>query len=149
MNLIKFACILLVFLFGTPSVAAAGDYDGSKKLLGSVVRIVEVTKFGINEDVDPDVVGLPNVFIIDFSAMMLLPTKESLIRRTSRIQHIEHIENKLILQGVEQGVDGINDGLGWSMAISKESGKIILSAAGDGAAYVVFGTCAPAADYER
>jgi len=148
-NLIKSACILLVFLFGTPFFAAAGDYDGSKKLLGSVVRIVEVTKFGIHENVDPDVVGLPNFFIIDFNAMMLLPTKESLIRRTSRIQHIEHIENKLILQGVEEGVDGVNDGLAWSMAISKESGKIILSAAGDGVAYVVFGTCAPAAHYER
>ena len=149
MNSIRLVLIILLFFSGVPFSAAADDYDGSKKLLGSVDRIVEVTKFGINEDVDPDVVGLPEFFIIDFQARMLLPTKESLIRRTSRIQHIEHIENKLILQGVEQGVDGINDGLGWSMAISKESGKIILSAAGDGVAYVVFGTCAPAPDYDR
>ena len=141
--------VLMLFFCGWPFSVIAGDYDGSRKLLGSVTRIVEVTKFGISEQVNPDVVGLPQFFIIDFKMMMLLPTKESLIRKTSRIRHIEHIENKLILQGVEQGVDGINDGLGWTMAISKDSGKIILSAAGDGVAYVVFGTCAPAADYER
>lgn len=140
--------ISLLIIIGTPLFTAAGDYDGSKKLLGSVTHIVEVTRFGIQEDVDPDVVGLPDFFIIDFNAMMLRPTKESLIRRTSRIRHIEHIENKLMLQGVEQGVDGVNDGLGWSMAISKDTGKIILSAAGDGVAYVVFGMCAPAPNYK-
>jgi len=148
-NCIRLAFILLLYLFGLPFTVAAGDYDGSKKLLGSVARIVEVTKFGINEDVDPGVVGLPEFFIIDFKAMTLRPTKESLIRKTSRIRYIEHIENKLMLQGVEQGVDGINDGLGWSMAISKDTGRIILSAAGDGVAYVVFGMCAPAPDYDR
>ena len=141
--------ILLLCLSGAPITAVAGDYDGSRKLLGSVTRVVEVTGFSINENVDPEVVGLPEFFIIDFKAMMLRPTKESLIRRTSRIQRIEHIENKLILQGVEQGVDGVNDGLGWSMAISKDTGKIILSAAGDGVAYVVFGTCMPASNYDR
>ena len=138
----RFFSLLMIIVYGLPPAVIAGDYDGSQNLWGSVTRIVEVTRFGIRDDVDPDVVGLPQFFIIDFKSMMLLPTKESLIRKTSRIRHMAHIENKLILQGVEQGVDGINDGLGWSMAISKESGKIVLSASGDGVAYVVFGTCA-------
>ena len=66
---------------------------------------------------------------------------DSVIRRTSRIERVEHIENKLILQGVEEGVENVDDGLAWSMAISKKTGKVVLSAAGDGVAYVVFGTC--------
>jgi hypothetical protein len=47
----------------------------------------------------------------------------------------------LILQGVEEGVEGVDDGLGWSMTISKETGKLVLAASGDRKAYVVFGAC--------
>jgi len=35
----------------------------------------------------------------------------------------------------------VDDGLAWSIAISKKTGKVVLSASGDGVAYVVFGTC--------
>ena len=31
----------------------------------------------------------------------------------------------------------VDDGLAWSMAISKKTGKVVLSASGDGVAYVV------------
>jgi len=48
------------------------------------------------------------------------------------------------LQGVEEGVENIDDGLAWSIAISKKTGKVVLSASGDGVAYVLFGTCTPA-----
>ena len=34
------------------------------------------------------------------------------------------------------------DGLAWSMAINEDTGKLVLSAAGDGFAMVVFGACA-------
>ncbi len=72
------------------------------------------------------------------------PSKDSLVRGTSQIKRVEHIENKLILQGVEEGVGNVDDGLAWSMAISKKSGIVVLSASGDGVAYVVFGTFTPA-----
>jgi len=78
---------------------------------------------------------------MDFQEKRVLPSKESMIRRISSIKHMEHIENKLILQGVEEGVENVEDGLAWSMAISKKTGKFVLSASGDGRAYVVFGTC--------
>ncbi len=69
---------------------------------------------------------------------------QALIRRTSQFKRVEHIENKLILQGVEEGVENVDDGLAWSIAINKKTGMVVLSASGDGVAYVVFGTCTPA-----
>ena len=63
-----------------------------------------------------------------------------MIRRTSKIKRVEHVENKLMLQGVEDGVENVDDGLAWSIAISKKTGKVILSASGDEVACVVFGT---------
>ena len=135
---------LLFCLFIIPLPTFAGDFDGSKPLSGSVSKIMEINPYRIKNDVDPDTVGLPKKFLIDFEEKKLRPSKDSLIRRTSEIKRVEQIENKLILQGVEEGVENVDDGLAWSMAISKKSGMVVLSASGDGVAYVVFGTCTPA-----
>lgn len=141
MNLIKPIFILPFFIMLFSSISFAGDIDGSKLLVGSVEKVLEITQFKVSEDVDPDIVGLPRKFFIDFENKRVIPSKESMVRRISTIKHVEHIENKLILQGVEEGVVNVEDGLAWSMAISKKTGKTVLSASGDGVAYVVFATC--------
>jgi len=133
--------MFLFCLFIIPFSAFAGDFDGSKPLSGSVDKILEIYPSRISNDADPDTVGLPQNFFIDFEKKIVRPSKDSLIRRTSKIKRVEHIENKLILQGVEDGVENVDDGLAWSIAISKKTGKVVLSASGDGVAYVVFGTC--------
>ena len=141
MALKKTVCIFLLLILLIPPISYSGDFDGSKLLVGSVEKVLEMTQFRVSDDVDPDIVGLPRKFFIDIEQKRMLPSKESMVRRISRVKHVEHIENKLILQGVEEGVEGVDDGLAWSIAINKRSGKVVLSASGDGVAYVVFGTC--------
>ena len=148
MVLIKSIFVFVFFLFITPFISLADDFDGSKRLSGSVDKILEINQFKISNNVDPDTVGLPRSFVIDFQEKTMRPTKDNLIRRISKIKHVEHIENKLILQGVEEGVENVEDGLAWSMAISKKTGKIVLSASGDGVAYVVFGTCSAVESFQ-
>jgi hypothetical protein len=46
-------------------------------------------------------------------------------------------------------VENVDDGLAWSITISKKTGKVVLSASGDGVAYVVFGTCIPGENYQK
>ena len=139
-GLILFA---LLGLIATQFRVFAEDFDGSKTLFGKVIKIIEIHSSQNINDVDPETVGVPQTFIIDFREKIIRPTPDSRIRKTSKIKRIEHIENKLILQGTEEGVEGVNDGLGWSMAISKETGSIVLAASGDKKAYVVYGTCTP------
>jgi len=133
--------ILLAYIFIMPFTSYAGDFDGSKLLSGSVEKVLEINQFRVINDVDPDIVGLPRKFFIDIEAKTMIPSKESMVRRISKIRHVEHIENKIILQGVEGGVENVDDGLAWSIAISKKTGKFVLSASEDGIAYVVFGSC--------
>jgi hypothetical protein len=132
-----------------PLPVFGGDFDGSTPLSGTVDKIIEINSFRINNDVDPDTVGLPRKFLIDFEKKIMRPSSDSLIRKTSKILRVEHMENKLILQGVEEGVENVDDGLAWSIAISKKTGMVVLSASGDGMAYVVFGKCAPVQDYQK
>ena len=132
-----------------PQTAFSGDFDGLKPLSGSVDKIIEISIFKIISDVDPDTVGLPRKFLIDFKAKKLRPSKDSLVRKTSNIDRVAHIENKLVLQGVNEGVENVDDGLAWSITISKKTGKVVLSASGDGKAYVVFGTCIPVEKYQK
>ena len=140
----RFPIILsLFFLF--PSLSAfSGEYDGSGPLLCTANRIIEVNPLKIIDNIDPDTVGLPGKFMIDFKNKIIRPTKDNVVRRTIAIERIEHVENKLILQGAEEG--NADDGMGWSMSISKITGKNVLTAAGEEVAYVVFGSCVSAGE---
>jgi len=55
------------------------------------------------------------------------PSKDSLVRKTSRIRHIADLENKLILQGVEEGVANVDNGLAWSIPKSEKYREKIAS----------------------
>ena len=55
----------------------------------------------------------------------------------------------MVIQGVDEGFEGVDDALAWSLAINKKVGTDFLSAVGDGVAYVVFGTGTPAKEGEQ
>jgi hypothetical protein len=126
--------------------ALSGEFDGSRPLFGVTGKIVEIRGNRIDGDVDPDTLGIPQKFRIDFAAGLLRPSKDSVIRKTIAIEKVTHVEDMLVLQGVDGGVDGVDDGLAWNLVVSKKDGKAVLSAAGAGVAYVVFGQCSPAAE---
>jgi len=141
-NLKSFLAALIVMgLFA--GGALAGDFDGSRPLSGVTGKIIEIRDNRIDDDVDPDTLGIPTRFRVDFAAGLLRPSKDSVIRKTIAIEKIAHVDNTIVLQGVDGGVEGVDDGLAWSLVISKKDGKAVLSAAGSGVAYVVFGRCAP------
>src|SRR5262249_11629236 len=56
------------------------------------------------------------------------------------IQQVERLDDRLILQGVQNG-------RGWSMVIVKETGDMTLSVSGDDAVWLAFGACTPLAKW--
>ena len=62
-------------------------------------------------------------------------------RKPTEIERMERVEGKLILQGAEDGIENVHDGLGWTAAISEATGKFILTASGEKVAFVFFGAC--------
>jgi hypothetical protein len=103
----KIVFVVVIFLIAFADSAASGDFDGSKPLSGVTGKIIEINQYKIIDDVDPDTLGFPKKFLIDFDSKMLRPSKDSLVRKTITFSSLEHIENKMVMQGVDEGVDGV------------------------------------------
>lgn len=137
---------VLMFFLAMTLDASAGDFYCSRQLSGVTGRIVEINRYSILDDIDPSTVGLPTQFRVDFEAKKLIPSKGSRVTRSVSFKGVDQIENKLVIQGVDEGLAGVVDGVAWSLVISKNNGKSVLSVAGDGVAYAVFGVCKPTKD---
>jgi len=63
--------------------------------------------------------------------------------RKSQIESLKQVDGKLILQGAEQGREGVRDGYGWTIAVMEDTGQMVLTASGDLVAVAAFGACTP------
>jgi hypothetical protein len=111
----------------------AADFDGSKSLLCAPVDTVNCAPGGECLRGESERVNLPRFFKVDFTEKQISALKEE---RSTAILNMTQDENELILQGVQNG-------RGWSMSISGETGDMTLTVAADRAGHVVFGACTP------
>jgi hypothetical protein len=124
-----------------PLSAFAGDFDGSRTLLCSLNNAMECTVEAGCKQVTPDSIAAPDFLKIEFKKKIISGISEGTSGRTTTIENSEFIDGKLILQGAEDGVEGVRDGLGWSMAIMEDSGRMVLTGSGNDVGFVIFGAC--------
>lgn len=141
MSVAQFAGLLMLPF---PHPATAGAFDGSAPLLCALSEALECAPGAECSRILPEEVGAPDFFLIDVKAKSVQGLGGA--ARTSAIQSITKIDEKLILQGAEDGAEGVRDGLGWSAAITQDRGRLVLSASGEHVAFVVFGACAALMD---
>jgi hypothetical protein len=53
------------------------------------------------------------------------------------------VDGKLMIQGVEDGVEDERDGASWSVSVMEPEGTMVLAIAGDGFGIIGLGACAP------
>lgn len=83
--------------------------------------------------------NLPRFFKIDVPQKKVAVVKER--GRTTAIHNVRKVNGKLILQGAEDAIENVRDGVGWTAAIMEESGNLVLSVSGYDAGFVIFGAC--------
>ena len=110
------AIIISIFMITIP--ALAGDFDGSKPLLCAVIDIVECGSGGKCQQLTAEDVGIPRFLKVNFKKKTITATQASGNKKSTTIKNSEHIDGKLILQGAEDGIEGVRDGVGWSIAIA-------------------------------
>jgi hypothetical protein len=139
---ILIVCTFLCFIIAATAVEA-GDFDGAVPMLISVIRVVECVPDGTCREVSPASVELPQFLKIDFNKKTIRPAAAGDEAPATTIERHEVVDGKLILQGAEDGYENMRDGLGWTMAITEETGQVVLTASGDQVAFVVFGAAMP------
>jgi hypothetical protein len=139
---------LAACLATSPSLSAlAGAFDGSAPLLCALNEVMECTPGTDCRRILPEEAGAPDFFLVDVAAKSVQGLGGE--ARTSTIRTVAEVDEKLILQGAEDGVEGVRDGLGWSAAIAQDSGRFVLSASGERVAFIVFGACAALVDTQQ
>ena len=143
MNLYLWMIVVAICILTFPLIAQAGSFDGSRNLLCAPQVAIECGPDGTCEQAMAASVNLPSFFQVDFSKKELTSIGELENKRTSKIKSMEFLDNKLFLQGADDGIKNVRDGLAWSMSISQDTGRLVISAAGGNEAFVVFGACTP------
>jgi hypothetical protein len=141
MNKMNIYGLIVIFLWMMSVPAGAGNFDGSKELICSVMDIVECQPGAKCPEVSAEEVGIPIFFKINFKDKKISATHADGSKKVTDIERSEKIDSKVIIQGAEDGIEGVRDGLGWSMAIAEDTGKMVIAASGDEVGFVIFGAC--------
>lgn len=131
--------VMIICMFAFPAVA--GDFDGSKELICAVMDLVECQPGGKCQQVTAEDVGIPQFLKINFKEKKISAILADGSKKSTPIENFEKIDGKVIIQGAEDGIEGVRDGVGWSLAIAEETGKTVLTASGDEVGFVIFGAC--------
>jgi len=126
--------LVLVCLLVTPRAVVAGDFDGSKPLLCAVIETIECTPDGECLRGEAESIDMPAFLKIDFVKKTISGTPKDGTVRTTEIKTMEHMDGKLILQGIQKGK-------AWTLVISEATGKATITAADNQVGFVVFGAC--------
>ena len=136
----RFFALALCLSTTVPGSGLAAEFDGSAPMLCALNEAIECAPGQVCQRILLQEVGAPDFFPVDVTAKSVQGLGGH--ARSSAIRWTTLVDEKLILQGAEDGLEGVRDGLGWSAAIAQDSGRFVLSASGEGVAFVVFGTCA-------
>ncbi len=128
---------LLIFVLGfsfcaTASPVRAAKFDGSVPLLCVPVQITECDAGGRCYQGTAEDVNLPQFIKINVREKMLSGVDEA--PRTTPIDYLEREGGKLVLHGGQ-------DGKGWTVVISEETGKLAATISEERTGFIVFGAC--------
>ena len=92
--------------------------------------------------VTPEEVDAPRLLRIDLAGKTVTASRADGTTWQSAIENSEEVDEKIIIQGAEDGSQNRRDGVGWTLTISKTTGRMSMAAAGDDVVFVGFGACA-------
>ncbi|PYM27222.1 MAG: hypothetical protein DME11_22890 [Candidatus Rokuibacteriota bacterium] len=133
--LIPFAVALALTLAAGVSALA----QQASSLLCAVINVVECSAQGECQRSTIESANLPRFIRVNPAARSLASTGDD--ARTAPIQSVERVNDRLILQGGQQG-------RAWSATVADKTGQMSVAVVEDQTAFVVFGACT-AAEPER
>jgi len=129
---------MIVGLVALLSAGTASALDTSKPFLCASMQVNECIDGGSCEAVLPEEVNAPTFMRVDVRNKVIRVLKDA---PGTKIRSVSRIENRLILQGAEDGNPRQPDGTGWTLSIENDTGRFVATAAILQGAVVIFGAC--------
>ena len=124
--------LLAVSISLLPLTSSAEPFEEEGTLLCAIIQVIECGDSGDCHSVQPAEAGIPRFLKINFGKKVISATEESRIKRMTPIENIRHAEGKIILQGAENG-------RGWTIVISKQTGRMSATVSDHQVGFIVFG----------
>jgi hypothetical protein len=134
----KVSSKLLISVVTLLSAGSAWALDTSKPFLCASMQVNECIDGRGCEAVLPEEVNAPTFLRVDVRNKVVRILKDA---PGSKIRSISRIENRLVLQGAEDGNPRQPDGTGWTLSIENDTGRFVATAAVLQGAIVIFGAC--------
>jgi hypothetical protein len=125
--------LIAVICLGADRVALA-KFDGSVPLLCVPIQVVDCEFGGRCFTGTAEDVNLPQFFKVDFKQKLLSAIDDA--SRTTKVAYTERDNGRLLMHGGQNG-------RGWTILISEETGKLSATISEEGVGFVVFGACTP------
>lgn len=116
---------------------AALALDEDKDILCATTQVQDCPEVGDCVAVRPEDVNAPTFLRLDLKKEKIKVGAD----RSVDIERSEQIEDRLILQGAEDGDENRRDGVGWTMSVDTDSGRFVVAVAGAEEAIILFGAC--------
>lgn len=138
--------LLGLWLSWIPADAASAPVVGEEQqLLCALVELLQCEPARGCTPVSAESIDAARFMEVDLAARRitaLLPGQEG--GRITEVERIEQVQGLLVLQGAEDDRRPETSGLGYTLAIDRQTGHMSLAVAGNRLSFVVFGSCIPA-----
>jgi hypothetical protein len=121
--------------------ASAMAFDKSRPLICAIGEAYECERGKACERTDLDEIGAPRFFRIDLVGQTAKGVGAGAHGRTSPIRTVASVGPLLVMQGMDEAVEGERGAIGWTASVSVSDGGMTLTAAGDEGAFLLFGDC--------
>ena len=129
--------LVLTLTFAASSAFA--DVDAGKSMICSLGDFSECTAKGC-ESVTASDIAAPRLLRVN-SKKKTVEAISGGQGRVSKLDNVETINSKLIMQGAEDGGESGRNGLGYTLTVNTTSGGLVFAGATDNAVFAAFGAC--------
>ena len=110
--------------------------DTDKIILCATTEVQDCLAAQGCEQVQPEDVNVPT-----FMRLNLPKNRIEVGTQSVDIERSEQVENRLVLQGAEDGSESRPDGVGWTFSVSTDTGRFVATLATSHAGIIMFGAC--------
>ena len=121
------------------TAAVAEPVTGTEPVLCGIFEVHECVAEDGCEQVRPQDINIRTRFLtVDFRKREI---RAKGTERKTTVDEVREVGNKLVLAGAESGEATGEAGIGYSLTITKDTGRMAMSITGDDVTFTVFGSC--------